>query len=226
MTVRERPAGTPAALGRLRRGLRISRAVDVRKEKTTHMLRRGCKALAAAAVVWGVLLSAAPAEALPITGGIRFAGAFEPVDDWSTVTGIDIFADSAIVACDPVVAPCTGVFDGQGLATATYNDFSFDPLGGNITPLWEFNGFGFNLTQIVSFTRGEHGVVIQGMGILFGNGFDPTLARWSFSADETLINGWSSTVSALPVSVPDSGSTLLLMGAAMLALGYVRSRFY
>jgi hypothetical protein len=174
-----------------------------------------------------VLLATAPAEALPITGGIRFGGAIEPVDDWSTVTSIDIVNDVAVVLCNPI-QPCSGVFAGLDGGTAFYSDFTFDPLpAGGITPLWSFNGFSFNLTSIVSITRGLHGIVIQGFGTLFADGYDPTPSMWSFSADETnMIFGFSSTTSAMPVPVPDSGSTLLLMGAAMLALGYVRSRFY
>lgn len=190
------------------------------------MRQRMLKGFAAAAMVWGVLISAAPAEALPITGGIRFGGAIAPVDDWQTVNAIDVINEAAVVLCNPLM-PCTGAFAGLDGGIATYNDFSFNPLGGNVTPLWSFNGFSFNLTSIVSITRGLHGIVLMGMGTMFGTGFDPTPTMWSFSADDTgMINAFSSTSAALPpVSVPDSGSTLVLMGAAMLLLGFVRSRF-
>jgi hypothetical protein len=173
------------------------------------------------AVVWGVLLSAAPAEALPITGGIRFGGAIESVD-FQTTNEIDIFADSAIALCSPIM-PCTGAFAGLDLGIAEYNDFSFNPLGGNITPLWSFGGFSFNLTNITSITRAPDGIVLTGFGMLLGNGYDPTMASWSFSAGRTGIFGFSSTTSA--VAVPDSGSTLMFLGAGLLALAFVRSRF-
>ena len=189
------------------------------------MLRRRWKAIGVVAAVCAVLLSTAPAEALPITGGIRFGGAIAPVDDWQTVNAIDIVNDMALVLCNPL-QPCSGVFAGLDNGIAEYHDFSFNPLGGDITPLWSFNGFSFNLTNVTAITRGMNGIILQGFGTMFGVGYDPTPSMWSFSADETgMIFAFSSTTAAQPVAVPDSGSTLLLMGAGLLTLALVRSRF-
>jgi len=188
------------------------------------MLLRRWKTTGLMVVVCGVLLSSAPAEALPITGGIRFGGGIEPVDDWQTVNAIDIMGDMAIVLCNPLV-PCTGAFADFDNGIATYNDFSFNPLGGSISPLWSVDDFSFNLMGITSIMRGDNGIILHGFGTLFGDGYDPTPAAWSFSADQTGIFSFSSTTSANPVAVPDSGSTLMLLGAGMLALAFARSRF-
>jgi hypothetical protein len=187
------------------------------------MCRGQWKAIGGALVICAVLLGATSAEALPITGGVRFGGGIGPVDDWQTVNEIDIMNDLAIVVCNPAV-PCTGVFAGLDNGVAEYHDFSFDPVGGNITPLWSFNGFSFHLMGITAITRGTNGIVLRGFGTMFGTGYDPTPSAWSFSADETAqVFAFSSTTSALPV--PDSGSTLMLLGAGLFALAFVQSRF-
>lgn len=186
------------------------------------MFRGRLKVLSGVAIVCGVLFTSSPAQALPITGGIIFGGGIGPVADWATVNAIDI--NYAFALC-PDGGGCTGSFDGAGVGLATYNDFSFNPLGGSITPLWSFAGFSFNLTNITMITRTARGIVLTGFGTLFGNGYDPTPAAWSFSADQTGVFGFSSTTSAAPpVVVPDSGSTLILLGAGLLALAFARSR--
>jgi hypothetical protein len=181
------------------------------------------KVLATTLLVCGVLVRPAPAEALPITGAIGFAGAVEPISDFQTVTAIDIVNNMALVICDPI-SPCTGSFAGPLPASAEFNDFSFDPLPGPVSPQWSLNGFSFTLTNITGITRGPNGILLSGSGVLNGNNFDPTPASWSFSVDSTSLFRFSSTTTALPVSVPDGGSTLMLLGTGMLALVIARRK--
>jgi hypothetical protein len=174
-------------------------------------------------------LSATTAEAVPITGGIGFAGGIQPVADWGTVTALDIMGNQAIVLCN-IVTPCDGTFavlNDIDTEIAVYNDFSFAPLGGGTTPLWSVDGFSFNLINVTNITRASNGVVLAGTGTLLGPaGFDPTAATWSFSADETDIEfRFSSTTAAIPTAVPDAGSTLTLLGAAFLALAVAKRKF-
>ena len=96
------------------------------------VFRRARRALGVLIVVGGVLMGAVPAQALPITGGIRFGGSIEPVD-FETVNVIDIVGEEAITVCG-VLNLCTGTFAGRGIEPAVYNDFSFNPLGGSIAP--------------------------------------------------------------------------------------------
>jgi hypothetical protein len=178
-------------------------------------------------VALGTGIGASTAEAVPITGGIGFAGGIEPVADWSTVNAIDITGDLALVVCTGVT-PCTGtfgVFNDVDVEFAVYNDFSFNPLGGSVTPLWSVDGFSFNLTSVSSITRASNGVVLEGAGTLLGPaGFDPTAAIWSFSADETsAVFRFSSTTTA--ASVPDGGSTAMLLWLGVAGLAAARRRF-
>ena len=178
-------------------------------------------------VALGTGIGTSTAEAIPITGGIGFAGGIEPVADWSTVNAINITGDMALVVCN-IVTPCTGtfgVFNDVDVEFAVYNDFSFNPLGGSVTPLWLVDGFGFNLTSISSIVRATNGVVLEGTGTLFGPaGFDPTAAIWSFSADETnAVFRFSSTTTA--AAVPDGGMTAMLLGFGLVGLAAARRRF-
>ena len=180
-------------------------------------------------VAFGTGIGASTAEAVPITGGIGFAGGIEPVADWSTVTAIDVTGNQAIVLCN-VVTPCDGSFaalNDPDTEIAVYNDFSFAPLGGGVTPLWSVDGFSFNLSAITNVNRAPNGIVLGGTGTLFGPaGFDPTPAVWSFSADETDIEFRFSSTSAAVSQVPDGGTTSMLLGLGLLGLAAARRRLH
>lgn len=173
----------------------------------------------------GTGIGTSTAEAVAITGSIGFAGGIEPVGDWSTVNAIDITGNQALVLCN-IVTPCDGAFavlNDLDTEIAVYNDFSF---AGGVTPLWSVDGFSFNLTSITNIERATNGVVLAGFGTLLGPaGFDPTAAVWSFSADETDVEfRFSSTAAATP-TVPDGGTTVMLLGLGMLGLASARRRF-
>jgi VPDSG-CTERM motif len=178
------------------------------------------------ALAFGLFLSAATADAAPITGGIGFGGSTSPVADWSTVSSIDIIGDTAVVLCSPV-APCTGAFAVFNLPifqSAVYHDLP--NFTGPVANLWTFGGFSFNLTGYTNITRATNGIVLEGLGTLFGPaGFDPTPAAWSFSADETnTVFRFSSTTAANP-TVPDGGSTLTLLGLGFAGLAAARRKW-
>jgi len=177
--------------------------------------------------VFGTGFVTSTAEAVPITGSIGFAGGIEPVADWSTVNSINITGDQALVLCN-IVTPCDGAFavlNDIDAEIAVYNDFAFAPLGGSVTPLWSVDGFSFNLTSITNVERAVNGIVLAGSGTLFGPaGFDPTAAIWSFSADETDVEFRFSSTTAAITTVPDGGTTSMLLGLGLLTLAGVRRR--
>jgi len=65
--------------------------------------------------------------------------------------------------------------------------------------------------------------LIEGTGIITGNGFDPTPGVWSFSqqAGRGTVLTFSGTTSA----VPDGGMTLALLGAGLMGLAAFRAKF-
>lgn len=185
--------------------------------------------IALLALSFGTGIGTSTAEAVPITGGIGFAGGIEAVADWSTVTAINITGNQALVLCN-IVTPCDGAFavlNDLDAEIAVYNDFAFAPLGGGTTPLWSVDGFSFNLTAITTIERAVNGIVLGGSGTLFGPaGFDPTPAMWSFSADETEVEFRFSSTTAAISTVPDGGTTAMLLGLGLLGLAAARRKFF
>jgi hypothetical protein len=174
-------------------------------------MRRKFPALCAG--VLALVLGAAPgAEAAPIRGGVSFGGSFVPTGGTglADATGVDVIGDIAVVSC-AISASCAGTYAAvTGLVGATYHDFTFDPLGGSITPLWTFTHLGvtysFDLTSVSIVEQTSSVLGLVGTGILKVSGLDDTVGRFSFSGDTSgAIFAFSSTA-----SVPEPASVLLL----------------
>jgi hypothetical protein len=166
------------------------------------------------------------ASAAPITGSISFGGGWAPtggtgIDD---ATGIDITGDVASVTCSFPIANCQGSYAGlAGPIAATYNDFTFAPLGGGIAPLWTFdfggNTYSFDLSTVHVDEQDSDSIVLLGTGVLKITGLDDTLARWSFSGDTS---GGLLAFSATN-SVPEPAS-LALFGLGLFGAGLAARR--
>ena len=197
----------------------------------------------------GVMLTAfcalmtisARADATPITGGVTFSGVVFPTG-FMTTDSINVVNEVASVTCaemgvcDGSYAPLNLNFVNGTTLTATYNDFTFDPLPvGGYNPLWSFNyggtAYAFNLLNITSIERSGYDILLQGTGLATISGYEDTAATWSFSADATNRFRFSATTNAgtdvaptTPVAVPDAGQTGLLLGMAVVGLAVVRKR--
>jgi hypothetical protein len=146
-------------------------------------------------------------------------------------------------------------FDTTSLATATMvtqwklafvsgtsGDFASVPVMSNVafvtpyvfnppTPyanLWSVGGFTFELTSSSIDTQNSHFLNISGVGFVTGNGFDRTPGTWSFTSNRS--NGGTATqfsfagnTTATPT--PDSGSTVALLGIALITVGTLRAKF-
>jgi hypothetical protein len=68
-------------------------------------------------------------------------------------------------------------------------------------------------------------LVIQGTGILSGNGFDPTPGTWSFTSQSPDAGGvFSFSASGGFQAVPEGGTTLALLGVAFIGVELFRRR--
>ncbi len=141
---------------------------------------------------------AAPVSASPILGSVTFGGAILPTN-FLTTTELEINNNQAIVIC-AVINNCEGAYTPlTGLILASHNNISIPFAPGE---LWSFDHAGvhysYDLTSIGSITRAAAGIILTGTGTAYIDGFDPTAADWSFSANNVQQFVFSSTVAAVP----------------------------
>ena len=165
------------------------------------------------------------AQATAITGDIQFAGevAFDTnslATATKVVTWFDVFHNAGFSS----VTSSTGDFAGiaPGTSAAMAQPWIFNPS--TPTPgLWSVGGFSYDLLSSTVVTQNAGTLVITGTGIVSGNGFDPTAMDWSFTTQSA--GGHTRTTfsfSANGQTVPDGGTTVMLLGAALGALGMAR----
>jgi hypothetical protein len=175
-------------------------------------------------VVAGALLALAcisPAVAVPISGSIGFNGT-------PTVTGGSSFATSTTITSytDTTVAggSMSGAYAGIPATTAvTFNPFQYNTPVVPVTPLWTFvfGGLTYSLdalTMVSQFSSLTNTWNIAGTGTARITGFDATPGTYTF----TLTNAgaaFSFASTATASRVPDGGTTALMVGFSVLALG-------
>ena len=167
-------------------------------------------------------LMASTSHALPlITGDISFGGAVVlrlgsggPVSDVANSTWIDFSSTSVFVTAVGgnyvgLVAPG---------ATAAFTDYLFSPGTPAISPLWVTGVAsltGATQTTIIRDLTGLGVLTLKGTGTLNLPGFDPTPGLWTITVSQgTGTFGFGSSAA----SIPDGGSTVILLGSAILGL--------
>jgi len=168
------------------------------------------------------------AQATPIQGTIEFAGSVHfNTNSLATAHRVVTWYDIHNNAGFSSVAPSsTGDFSGilGGTQATMAQPWIFNPS--TPTPgLWSVGGFSFDLLTSTVVTQTAGNLDITGSGIVSGNGFDPTNMDWSFSTQSS--GGiprvrFSFSADANADAVPDGGTTVMLLGAALGALGMAR----
>ena len=165
------------------------------------------------------------AQATLINGDIQFAGEVQfDTNSLATATRVVTWFDVFHNAGFSSVTSGTGDFAGiaPGTQATMAQPWIFNPS--TPTPgLWSVGGFSFDLLTSTIVTQNASTLVIEGTGIVSGNGFDPTSMDWSFTTQSA--GGRTRTTfsfSANGASVPDGGTTVMLLGAALGALGMAR----
>ena len=173
--------------------------------------------LASIAAVASVgLLSSA--QATPITGMLNISGTAHYNAPIATATQVTMFEDVITGGAN------TGSFAGipAMVSVAMTSPYIFNPS--TPTPaLWSVAGFTFDLLSSVIIFQSSHGILLEGEGIITGNGFDPTSGHWSFSQQQGA--GTTLTFSATTEAVPDGGMTMALLGAGLMGLAAFRVKF-
>jgi hypothetical protein len=162
------------------------------------------------------------AQAVPITGDIVNGGQITfngplvtatQVTHWfSAGTHNDGF--STVFAVTGDLATFISVFDEAQMAQPW--DFG---SGGPQAGLWSVGGFTFDLASSTIVTQIPGFLNVTGVGTITGNGFDPTQAQFTLTVTRL---GSQLVFGAITNTVPDGGTTVMLLGAAIGALGLAR----
>jgi len=184
-------------------------------------------------------LAVAPAQAGPITGTLSFSGAAQPWGgtNWFNSSGVDFLPLAASVASSPLP---TGTYMGTQDTATIFSDFIFDPFpAAGVKPLWMFTKdaitYSFDYLALGSLARVGDDVsssisILNGTGMLYATGFDPTPGLFSLTAQGFgALGGGKSTFSfsASDVAietVPDGASTLMLLGFGLIGVATARRR--
>jgi hypothetical protein len=169
------------------------------------------------------------AQATQISGDIQFAGEVQfDTNSLATATRVVTWFDVFHNAGFSSVTSGTGDFAGiaPGTQAAMAQPWIFNPS--TPTPgLWSVGGFTFDLLSSTVVTQNASTLVIEGTGIVSGNGFDPTAMDWSFTTQSSggrTRTTFSFSGNGVAVGVPDGGSAVALLGMALVGIELVRRK--
>ncbi len=172
------------------------------------------------------------AQAVPITGDITFAGGVQ-LDTSSAGTATEVLSWTGPGGTGmPVVISDDGSFSGIAAGTQVTFAAPWSFNSGAVSALWAVGGFTFDLTSshIVFQGGSPAGVLVDGIGAVSGNGLDSEAMTWSFSTSDPGASGADSLIfsfqaaSGATGTVPDGGTTAMLLGLGVLGLGLLKKR--
>ena len=194
--------------------------------------------LAGAAAVFVAV--AQTSSAVPIVGSIGFAGSLQlNSGNLATATTVVNWFGETVQAGSTAgtFSTALGSLGGQAVNLAAPWQFS---LGGPVSPFWSVTGtqggagyngtiFTFNLassSSILSVIGGFNTLTIFMAGTVSAIGFDTTAFTGSFSIQEPPANGIANFTESLSFhSVPDGGTTVMLLGAALSGMALIKRKF-
>jgi hypothetical protein len=230
----------------LARGLRMNchcRADKPTKERNKEMKNNMIKYLASTALAVGIV---GTVQAIPITGSIGFNGAYTQVDGTAgnllTSTKLQITESTLAVtpgtptgtfAIGTAGAPMS--FAGTGLVAVNGAGSSTVSPSPMITQLWSVTVGSkvFNMTVLTEFEpfKSSTQINLTGTGTIHdastsGTLLDDTAGTWQLGfgvsgTPPTASFTWQSTSAA---GVPDGGTTVMLLGAALSGLAMLRRK--
>lgn len=177
-------------------------------------------ALTAMAVTTTQAMMITPGSGISLAGTyVTDTGDLNTANAFTSFSGVYVASDSGAFA----TAGVTLLTPGSVSMTA----FSFDPFPGTgVTPLWTTTSgvsASFDLAPPISVSQpGNDSLTLTGTGTLHLAGYDPTPGSWIFTANQ---GGSSFSFSSSNTALPDGGTTVMLLGAALTGLGLIRRKF-
>ncbi len=189
-------------------------------------------AILATGLVSSGLLS--QAQAAQISGDISFGGT-AIFDTHSLATAMQVVQFQALTGelnqarVGSGAGDATGDFSGLQSQLASFPaHYVFNPGSTMQDPLWSVGGFTFHLTSSSIVLQTQNFLNILGAGTITHSGFDTTAGTWSFASSNSSGRNHASFTfqanSGATPSVPDSGSTVALLGAAFLGVAALRAK--
>ena len=159
----------------------------------------------------------------PINGNIGFSGtAVLDTSDANTATKVITWGTDNVVGSD------SGSFVGLvtiGDAVTLLAPWSFNSTG-PLNNFWKVDGFTFTLNSSSIFSQVGGFLNVSISGTVSGNGFDTTAFSGSLQLANPSANGATTFTERLSFnSVPDGGTTVLLLGAALSGLALMKRKF-
>ena len=177
-------------------------------------------------MVFGVVTSL---HAIPITGSISIGTAGGGLDwtgdttDVNTITKIISFGNAEVTAR---TGSFTSVANGTPVTMGQPLDFVTPVI---VNPLWTAGPFTFTLAPPIGISRINNAdpipdtLRLSGMGTIAAAGFDSTVGGWTWSGELNGVSTFTFSSTTIP-GVPDGGTTVALLGAALSGLGLLRRK--
>jgi hypothetical protein len=165
-------------------------------------------------------------QATPVVGAIGFTGRVSyDTTSAGTATEVTSWVKSTVNGT-------SGSFTSVANGTATTFSSSVWKFvtGTPITSFWSVGGYTFELLSSYIVYQGNGALVVDGTGIVSGNGYSDTTLSWSFTSQDPATTSspdtWTISASAnsLPASVPDGGATVILLGIAFAGVALLRRK--
>lgn len=175
----------------------------------------------------GILMAGNTGFALPITGSVDFSGG-AALDGTTLDNATQVLSWSSVSVTPLGVTPGSvlDAFINPGDSVAMVGPWDFTAGRSN---LWSIHGFTFDLETSGIIAQTADFLSVKGFGMLSGNGYDPTPGTWFFSSQGAGIGSanfaFAASTRSGPVSVPDQGITLVLLGATLCVLVLTQRRF-
>jgi len=175
-------------------------------------------------------------QALPtITGNIQFTGGVTVnTGNLTTATAISSYSSLSVQAFAETGSylPLNlgGGVGQNGITALSFTPFSF---GGNVLgpsnpliPLWTVTlsgiTYSFDANSVTIATQNSGFLNLTGTGTAHITGFQDTAGTWTIT--DTGSSGPTFTFGASSTAVPDGGTTMVLLGAALSGLGLIRKK--
>jgi hypothetical protein len=158
-------------------------------------------------------------QATPISGGLSFAGNYTPNNEDLTVATSLTFGTTFVTSVNgdfSAIVPGTLVVMASPLA--------INPTVTPVFSLWAVGGFSFDAYALVQSSQTANTLTLTGTGIINDNNPTDAVAGSWLATFNTLSHTFSYSASA--GSVPDGGSTMLLLGSALTGLGLLKRKLF